>query len=120
MSALSTAVSLHPYFQIHPGKIAEFTAIFPQFVAKTSTEKACLYYDFTLNGDEAFCREGYTNGDAALAHLENVGDLLKQALAIATLTRLEIHGPAAELEKMKGPLASLSPAWFIHQTGLAV
>ena len=118
MSSLSTAVSLHPYFQIYPGKVEEFTANFPKFVEKTSSEKGCLYYDFTLNGDEAFCREGYVDGDAALAHLANVDELLKQALSISTLTRLEIHGPEAELAKMRGPLTGLDPAWFVHQSGL--
>ena len=116
--SLSSAVTIHPYFQIHPGKVEEFTAGFEKFVARTASEKGCLYYDFTLNGDEAFCREGYINGDAALSHLQNVDELLKAALSISTLTRLEIHGPEAELAKMRGPLAGLSPAWFVHQTGL--
>ncbi len=116
--SLSTAVSLHPYFQIHPGKIDEFTANFPRFVEKTAGEEGCLYYDFTLNGDEVFCREAYTDGDAALFHLQNVDEILKAALSTSTLTRLEIHGPEAELAKMRGPLAGLNPAWFVHQTGL--
>jgi len=25
---------------------------------------------------------------------------------------VEVHGPAAELEKLKKPLAHLNPAWF--------
>jgi hypothetical protein len=33
-------------------------------------------------------------------------------LAMADLTRVEVHGPAAELDKLKGPLAHLNPAWF--------
>jgi len=41
-----------------------------------------------------------------------VGPLLEQMLAMADLTRLEIHGPAAELELMKPALAGLNPAWF--------
>ncbi len=118
MSSLSKSVSLHPYFQIHPGKVDEFVAGFPAFVERTASEAGCLYYDFTLNGDEAFCRETYVDGDAALHHLGNVDDLLKKALSISTLTRLEIHGPEEELAKMRGPLVSLNPAWFVHQTGL--
>ena len=31
---------------------------------------------------------------------------------MSDLTRLEVHGPAAELEKLKNPLAHLNPAWF--------
>jgi hypothetical protein len=39
--------------------------------------------------------------------------MLAEALKIADVIRLEIHGPAAELEKLKGPLAHLKPAWFV-------
>ena len=33
-------------------------------------------------------------------------------LKVADLIRIEVHGPAEELEKLKGPLAHLNPAWF--------
>ena len=118
MSKLSSAVSLHPYFKVQPGKLDDFIAGFPAFIEKTKTEAGVLYYDFTLNGDIVNCREAYTDGDAALAHLDNVGENLGKALEIAELIRLEIHGPEAELEKLRGPLVSLSPAWFVHQGGL--
>ena len=42
----------------------------------------------------------------------NVGAMLAQALAMADLIRIEVHGPAAELAKLKEPLAHLKPAWF--------
>ncbi|MES2476743.1 MAG: antibiotic biosynthesis monooxygenase [Verrucomicrobiota bacterium] len=118
MSQLSKAVSIHPYFQIQAGKLDAFAEVIATFIRTTSTEAGCLYYDFTLNGDEAFCREAYLDGDAALVHLENVNHVIQQALEISTMTRLEIHGPEAELEKMRGPLAALSPAWFVHQGGV--
>ncbi|MEY2480731.1 MAG: hypothetical protein QOI04_1658 [Verrucomicrobiota bacterium] len=112
MSALSNFVSLHPYFKVHPGKLETVKAGFPQFVEKTATEKKNLFYEFTVNGDEMFCREGYTDAEGVLAHLDNIGAELAEMLTIVDLTRLEVHGPAAELEKLKGPLAHLNPAWF--------
>ena len=69
-------------------------------------------YKFTVNGDEIFCREGYTDAKGILAHLNNVGALLAAMLTMADLTRIEAHGPATELEKLKKPLAHLNPAWF--------
>ncbi len=113
MNPLSNFVSLHPYFKVHPGKLDAFKAGFPTFVEKTASEEKNLFYEFTLNGDEIFCREGYTDAEGLLAHLENVGALLAEALKIADLTRLEVHGPAAELDKLNAPLAHLKPAWFI-------
>jgi quinol monooxygenase YgiN len=113
MSSLSNNfVSLHPYFKVHPGKIEAFKAAFPAFMEKTGTEKKNLFYGFSINGDEVFCREGYVDAEGVLAHLDNVGALLAEALKISDLSRVEIHGPAAELEKLKGPLAHLKPAWF--------
>jgi quinol monooxygenase YgiN len=113
MNPLSNFVTLHPYFKVHPGKLEAFKARFPAFVEKTAKEEKNLFYEFTVNGDAVFCREGYADGEGLLAHLENVGALLAEALKIADLIRLEVHGPAAELEKLKGPLAHLKPDWFV-------
>ena len=114
----STVVSLHPYFKAHAGKLPEIKAALPAFVEKTKGEAKNLYYGFTVNGDEIFCREGYTDAEGVLAHLENVGPQLAALLKIADLIRIEIHGPASELEKLKGPLAQLNPAWFACECGV--
>ena len=114
----TNVVSIHPYFKAHPGKLAEFKAAMPAFVEKTAGEAKNLYYEFTCNGDEIFCREGYAGAEGVLAHLENVGPLLTEALKISDLIRLELHGPAEELEKLKGPLAEFKPAWFVRECGV--
>ncbi|NNC90594.1 MAG: hypothetical protein HKN82_19225 [Akkermansiaceae bacterium] len=118
MSASQPPVSIHPYFRAHAGKRDEMLASLPQFVEKTATEDGCLWYEFTTHGDELFCREGYKDAAAALAHLENVGEMLQQLLTITDLTRLELHGPAAELEELKEPLKDLNPTWFAYECGL--
>ena len=102
-------VSLHPYFKVHPVKLDAIKAMLPKFAAKTATEKAILFYEFSWNGDELFCREAYENAEGLLAHLDNVGVLLTEAMKMADLTRIEVHGPAAELEKLKKPLTHSSP-----------
>jgi quinol monooxygenase YgiN len=117
MSVPSNFVSFHPYFKVHPGKLEAFKAAFPAFIEKTKTEKKNLFYDFTINGDEVLCREGYTDAEGLLAHLANVDALLKEAFKIADLTRLEVHGPARELDKLRKPLAELKPAWFVKAEG---
>jgi hypothetical protein len=112
-------VSIHPYFKVHPGKLDAASALYPRFVEKTKTEPKCLYYEFTRNGDVVFCREGYIGAEGALAHLENVGEVLGEMLKISDLVRLEIHGPAEELEKLKGPLAAHNPDWYAFEAGLS-
>jgi quinol monooxygenase YgiN len=111
MNPLSNFVSLHPYFKAHPGKLEALKAAFPAFLAKTATEEKNLFYGFSINGDEIFCREGYTDAEGVLAHLDNVGALLTEALKMADLIRVELHGPAKEIDKLRGPLAHLNPVW---------
>ena len=77
MNQISNFVSLHPYFKVHPGKLDAFKAGLPAFVEKTKTEEKNLFFDFTINGDEVLCREGYTDAEGLLAHLANVDAPLK-------------------------------------------
>ena len=119
MNHSTNVVSIHPYFKAKPGKLAEAKAMLPRFVDKTYTEKLVLHYDFTINGEEIHCRESYVGADGLLTHLENVGAVLEEFLKIADLTRLEVHGPAGDLAKLKGPLAHLKPAWFIYECGVS-
>lgn len=113
LNRLAGFVSLHPYFKVPPDKLDFLKAILPEFSAKTRSETGNLFYEFSINGDEVFCREGYVNAEALLAHLENVGEMLAAAQKLAQLIRLEVHGPAAELEILKAPLAHLNPVWFV-------
>lgn len=117
MATTDTCCTLVPYFKVHDGKLADFKAKCEAFVEKTQTEDKVLYYGFSFDGDQAHCREGYADAEGLLAHLENVGALLQEALQIADLTRLEVHGPEAELAKLREPLAQLNPQFFTLEYG---
>ncbi len=108
MKPFSTFVSLHPYFKAHPGKVEAAKAIFSRFVEKTAKEKDNLFYSFSVNGDEIFCREAYESAEGLLAHLENVSAPLAEMLKVAELIRVEVHGPAEELEKLKAGVSDQS------------
>ena len=112
MNRLSGFVSLHPYFKVPPDKLDSLKAILPEFAAKTRGETGTLFYEFSINGDEVFCREGYVSAEALLEHLENVNGMLWAAREMAELVRVEVHGPAEQLAKLKEPLADLNPTWF--------
>ena len=118
MFVLDTCCTLVPYFEVQEDKIAEFKALGPQFVAKTRTEAGCVHYAFSYNGRIAHCREGYVDADALLAHLQNVGALLGEALKIAKIIRLEVHAPAEQIEKLRAPMASLGPQFFTLEEGI--
>ena len=119
MALEDTTCTLVPYFKVQDGKLADFKSLGEQMVERTRTEDEVVFYGFSFSGDTAFCREGYRSADGILAHLENVDALLKQALGIASLERLEIHAPAAEIEKLREPLAGLNPTFFTMETGFS-
>ena len=117
MATKDKCCTVVPYLKVHTGKLEPFKALCEQFVEKTSKEPKCLYYGFSFDGDLAHCREGYADAEGVLAHLENVGSLLTEALKIADLTRMEVHGPGQELAKLREPLANLKPQFFTLEYG---
>jgi len=117
MAAQDKCCTIVPYFKVHDGKLEAFKEMCEQFVEKTNTEPKCLYYGFSFDGDQVHCREGYDDAGGLLAHLENVGSLLQEALKIADITRLEVHGPEEELAKLREPLVDLNPQYFTLEYG---
>jgi hypothetical protein len=119
MPTQDNCVSIHPYFTVPEDKLTEAREYCERFVALTQSESKCLYYGFSISGNEIHCREGYVGGEGLLAHLENVGALLGEFLEnLASVARLEVHGSAEELEKVKEALAPFSPQYFVLEFGI--
>lgn len=117
MHAPSQVVSIHPYFKVKPGRLAEARAFLPRFVAMAEKEPGNLCYDFTLKGDVIFCREAYLGAQGLLDHSAGVGALLGEFLKVADLIRLEIHGTPAELDKLRSAFGPMNPEWFVFECG---
>lgn len=117
MATFDTCCSIAPYFKVHDGQLEAFRELCERFTEATSNESGVLYYGFSFDGDEVHCREGYVDAAGVLAHLENVGILLQESLQISDLTRIEVHGPADELDELRGPLADFDPQFFTLEFG---
>jgi len=121
MSTFDNAVSINPYFTIPEGKMEECKGFLARFceLVKTNEEK-CLFFNFTLKGNEMCCREAYTDAEAVLAHLENCGPALGEMLEsdTAELLRIEVHGPADELEKLKEAFTPFNPDYYVSECGI--
>ncbi|MBA3595372.1 MAG: antibiotic biosynthesis monooxygenase [Polaromonas sp.] len=117
MLALDTCCTLVPYFEVQDGQLDAFKALVKELINKTRAEPGCMHYTFSFSGNLAHCREGYVDAAALLAHRENVAELIGQALKIAKVVRLEVHAPEAEIEKLRGPMASPSPQFFTLEEG---
>jgi hypothetical protein len=116
MPRLEKFVSIHPYFRIHLGKVDAFRALLPAFHRLAATEIGTLFFEFTVNGLDAFCREAYADGESALVHIRNFQGLLAEAAKVSDVVRFEIHGPAGELAKLKSQLPGLQASWFALET----
>ena len=119
MSTFDNAVSINPYFQVPDENMAAAKAALAQFCDLVSkNETGCLFYNFTFKGNELCCREAYKDADAVTAHLENCGAALGEFLGIVELLRIEVHGPAAELEKLKEGFAPMNPDYYVSECGI--
>mmetsp|Transcript_27018 Transcript_27018/g.45007 ORF Transcript_27018/g.45007 Transcript_27018/m.45007 type:complete len:131 (-) Transcript_27018:60-452(-) len=118
-----TCVSLAPKFKIKEGKtVADISVHMDKMVSlvKANEPLLCNEYAFTFSADNKTfcCRESYASANGVLAHLENVGAVLGAVLeTTADLIEIEVHGPAAELAKLKEPLTHLNPTFFELKTG---
>lgn len=112
-----TCCSVSPYFEIVEGKLEEFKTVGLKLIRIAHREPGCLFYAFSFNGHLANCREGYKNAASLLAHIKDVAPLMPELMATSKITRLEVHGPAAELDKLREALAGLNPEWFALAEG---
>jgi quinol monooxygenase YgiN len=117
MATQDTSCTIVPHFMVHEGELDTFKALCEQFVVATKQDPKCLYYGFSFNGNEAYCRESYQDAEALLNHIENVGALIDQSLALVELIRLEVHGIETELAKLRAPLAGLNPQYYVLEYG---
>lgn len=113
-------IQLTAKFKIHQGKVDEFKKIASDCVStvtKNEKGKGALQYDWFFSPDETDCvvRETYTDSNAVLAHMGNVGELLGQLLAMSDF-ELEVFGnPSEELQKAA---AGLNPKVYSFYQGL--
>lgn len=113
-----SSVVVFPFFKVKNMKA--YKASLEYFNRMMSPKmEGCLYYGFQIDEENgmAVCKEAYKSGPGFLAHLKNVQKPLDVALALADLEALEVHGPAAELEKMKEALTPLGAKWFVYDAG---
>ncbi|MEJ2157129.1 MAG: hypothetical protein P8X96_17480 [Desulfobacteraceae bacterium] len=112
MTVQDTWCTVDAYFTVTPEQVKAFDKIVDQFVRKTKKENGIRYYGWSINGDEVHCRQGYLNAEGFLEHVANVRHIFEEAVTISDCTRLAIHGPEEELDKLREPLAEIPIQYF--------
>jgi len=113
-----TFMTIQPTFTVKDWALAK--PIMDEFIEATKSETACVYYGWSTCGDKLFCREAYTDAAGALAHLDNVGSLVGKMLeAAASLDKIELHGPEAELEKCQEKMDGFGTLYYKTDGGIS-
>lgn len=80
--------------KIHDGQIAAFKSVAARCIEAVRTkDTGTLQYDWFLNesGSECVVRETYRDSEAVFEHMENLGPILGDLLALCEM-ELEIYG----------------------------
>jgi len=70
-----------------------------------------------MTGDKAVCKEGYASSAGFLAHLDNVQGPWQAARRAADVVKIEVHGPAVEVDYLRGPLKEFSTTFWSYLDG---
>lgn len=110
-------VTLAPYFKLKDAE--NFKRIWQEDYKNFAHKEDCVHYAFCFTEDgRAHCREAYPNAEKVLQHLADVDTPLKAVLdGPAELERLEVHGPKAEIDKLREPLAPLGTLFYVAEWG---
>jgi len=111
-------VTLCPYFKLKDA--AKFKEIWQEDYKKFAHKEDCVHYAFCFTEDNtrAHCREAYPNAEKVLQHLGDVDVPLKAVLdGPADLERLEVHGPQAEIDKLREALTPLGCLFYVTEWG---
>jgi len=114
-TAPDSTVSVHVYWKI--SDTLAFLSGAVDFQALTREEEEIRFYGFAMCGEEAVCREGYDSAEGFLSHLRNVAAPLEAAKRAAEISKIEVHGPIAEVEKLKGPLRDFPVTFWGYPAG---
>ena len=104
---------------IEEGKLEDFKSIVNTMVEITNlNEPNTLVYEYHINkyGSECPLLEIFTDSDAFMVHLANVGNFFNALFESATMTRATIYGsPSTELQQALDPLGV---EYFAHLNGI--
>lgn len=113
-------IQLSARFKIHDGKLEEAKKIAAECMAivKEKEEgKGTLQYDWFFSPDKTECvvLETYTDSNAVLTHMANLGEPLGQFLEISDF-ELELYGNMSE--ELQNAAAGLNPKVYSFYQGL--
>jgi hypothetical protein len=110
---MSVPVTLVGYFDIPTGKAEQFRANCEAMLALRDKQPGLLGTAYGFDGDTAATsREDYENADAVVRHMELGEHIYERTRDLVEIRNIEIHGPEAELSKLRNLFSEHSPRFF--------
>ena len=113
---MSAVVTVIGYFDIPTGNADPFRANCEAMLALRDKEPGHLATAYSFDKDTtATSREDYENAEAVIRHMELGRHIYESTTGLVDITRVEVHGPAAELEKLDALFSDLSPRFYVTE-----
>jgi quinol monooxygenase YgiN len=111
-------VTLIVEHEIKPGRLADFTRLAHELIARTRTEPGAVRYDYHLSEDgrRDVNIEVFRDADAVLVHSRNVADLLPSITDAAPIVRLDVIGDVSA--ELRAEIAAVATGYFALVDGL--
>ena len=117
MALTDNCVTIIPHFIVKEGELDAFKAWCAKLEKVVATEEKCLFFGFSFDGDKVYCLEGYEGAQGVFEHLEVAGPHFDEGFSKVDVQKIEFHGPAAELEKLKETIDSLGAKAYTMEYG---
>jgi len=100
-----THVTIIPEFTIPDGRMEEFKTDFQKFVNATKDGEGAsglFYYGLAIDGNVAYCREGFKDAESVLRQEEVIKEKVEQNLQLVEAGKVKINvvGSREELDKL--------------------
>lgn len=116
--AASAVVTVVATFDIRPDCAKQFRVNCEAMIALREKEPGHLASAYSFDGDSAATsREDYENADAVIQHMTVGQHIYESTRSLVDITGVEIHGPAAELDKLRDLFGDMSPRFYITEYG---
>lgn len=111
-------VSVIGYFSIPAAHAKAFRQNCADMIALREQESGHLASAYSFGADgTAVSREDYDSADAVIRHLELGSHIFESTQTLVTITGVELHGPEAELEKLKNLFSGMPPKTYVTEFG---
>lgn len=111
-------VTIVGYLTVPTEHAAAFRKNCAEMIELRKQEPGHLASAYSFGSDGAVVsREDYDSADAVIRHMELGSHIFESTQELVSITGVELHGSAAELEKLHDLFSGMTPGFFVTEFG---